>query len=602
MASTLDFMVNSTPLGTSYSFFGPAIAVLPDGTSLVAWVSYNSDVSTDSEIRARWLNADGTPAGEDFIVNTTTQEFQWQPAATVTAQGKVFLAWDSGDGGDGDGVGVRGVLLDPLAREAGPDFLVNSPGVGEGFYQGQDNQQDASLTALGDGRVFAVWSSFDGSDGDGLAVRGRFLNADGTPIGDDFLVNSTGASAQYSAEVATLSDGRLLVTYASADTNDGTPGGLRGRVVGADGAFQGDDFLINTTPGGYKNAADVTALADGQALVVWFSSGPRIDDPSGGNPSFGPGEVRARLIGADSQPVGADFAVNSTALDFPYAKPAVTTLADGRAFVVWHSGDGANGDWGTLRGRVIGADGTLIETDFVINTTPINNQSSPAVAALTDGRVLISWTSDDALTDGPVTRGIYITPDIGTAGNDRILGSAGQDIQMGLGGNDRLAGGMGNDQLMGGTGHDRMNGGAGSDLLDGGTGRDMLKGGDGKDKLSGGAGADTLDGGSGHDVLKGGGGGDTLSGGAGNDVLTGGSGADIFMFSGQSGQDRVADFGAGDVLQIDPGTWEGSTAEFLAQHAAVTAEGVLITLTANSAILLSGLTQTDGLAETLQLI
>lgn len=625
MTKNPDFVVNSTPLGTYYTPFGPAIATLPDGTALIAWVTYNRDpsdilASTDTEIRARWLRADGSPAGEDFIVNSTREEFQWQPTATVTSDGKVFLAWDSGDGGDGDGVGVRGVFLDPLSREAGPDFLVNSPGVGEGIYNGQSNQQDASLTPLGDGRVFAVWSSFDGSDGDGLAVRGRFFNADGTPAGDDFLINSTSAGAQYGARATTLSDGRILVTYASAGSSDGDSGSLRGRVIGADGAFLGDDFILNTTPGGYKNAADVTALADGRALVVWFSAGPRIDDPEGGNPTFGPGTVRARVIGADGIPLGEDFAVNSTALDFPYALPAATTLADGRVFVVWHSGDSADGDWGTLRGRVLGADGALIETDFVINTTPINNQSRPTVAALADGRVLISWTSDDALTDGPVTRAIYITPDVGTAGADQITGSAVQDIQMGLGGNDRLSGGRGDDQLMGGDGRDALNGGAGSDMLDGGTGRDVLKGGDGKDTLNGGAGNDVLDGGADRDVVRGGAGTDSLSGGAGrdalqggagndrltggegNDVLTGGGGADVFVFSGRSGRDRITDFGAGDRLEIDHATWEGTAAAFIAKHAVVTADGVLITLGDGADILLAGLRQTDGLADALQLI
>ena len=625
MAKNPDLVVNSTPLGTYYSPFGPAVATLPDGTALIAWVTYNRDpsdilASTDTEIRARWLRADGSPAGEDFVVNSTTQEFQWQPSATVTADGKVFLAWDSGDGGDGDGVGLRGVLLDPLAREAEPDFLVNSPGVGEGFYNGQNNQQDASLTPLGDGRVFAVWSSFDGSDGDGLAVRGRLFNADGTPVGDDFLINSTSAGAQYGAEATTLSDGRILVTYASAGTDDGTTGSLRGRVIGADGAVQGDDFVINTTSGGYKNAADVTALGGGGALAVWFSSGPKIEDPEGGNPTFGPGVVRARLIGADGLPVGEDFVVNSTALDFPYALPAATTLADGRVIVVWHSGDSADGDWGTLRGRVIGADGTLIETDFVINTTPVNNQSRPTVAALADGRVLISWTSDDGVTTGPVTRAVYITPDVGTAGADRITGSAVQDIQMGLGGNDRLSGGGGDDQLMGGDGRDALSGGAGADSLDGGTGRDVLSGGAGADKLSGGtgndvieggagrdgllggAGADTLSGGTGRDWLKGGAGTDTITGGAGDDALSGGAGADVFVFTGETGRDRIADFGAGDTLRIDAGAWTGSAAQFVADRASITCEGVLITLSEGSDILLAGLTTTDGLADGLQLI
>lgn len=623
MASNPDFIINSTPLGTYYSPFGPAIATLADGTALVAWVTYNGDPSsiynsTDTEIRARWLTSDGTPAGEDFIVNSTRQEFQWQPTATVTADGKVFLAWDSGDGGDGDGVGLRGVVLDPLSQEAGPDFLVNSPGVGEGFFNGQSNQQEASLTALADGRVFGAWSSFDGSDGDGWSVRGRFFLADGTPTGADFLINSTTANAQYSPDAVALSDGRVLVTYASVDSADGTPDGLRARVINADGTFQGDDFVVNTIAGGYQNAADVTALADGRALVVWFSSGPIEQDPEGGNPLVGPGEVRARIIGADGVPVGSDLQVNSTDLDFPYAKPSVTTLADGSAFVVWHSGDSADGDWGTLRGRLIGADGQALERDFVINTTPINNQSSPDVAALADGRVLISWTSDDALTDGPVTRAVYITPDAGTAGADRMMGTGVQDVLMGLGGNDRLSSGKGDDQLMGGDGADVLNGETGADVLDGGAGRDVLKGGDGRDLLSGGTGADVLDGGAGKDVLTGGGGTDTLSGGAGrdivrggtgndslsggmgNDVLAGGAGMDTFVFGAQSGNDRITDFGATDRIAIDADLWSGSAEDFVAEHASVTAKGVLLTISGDNDVLLVGVTHTAGLADMLE--
>jgi len=624
MAKGSDFVVNSTPLGTYYSPWGPTVATLPDGTALIAWVTYNRDpsdilASTDTEIRARWLRADGSPAGEDFIVNSTREEFQWQPTATATADGKVFLAWDSGDGGDGDGVGVRGVLLDPLALEAGPDFQINPTSIGEGIYNGQENQQEVSLAALADGRLFAVWSSYDGSDGDSYAVRGRFFGADGLPAGDDFLVNGTGSGAQFSPDVTVLSDGRILVTYVSSANENGETR-LLGRFIGADGTMAAGEVIFGTTSGGWIYAPEVTALGNGDALAVWFASGPRIEDPEGGNPTFGLGAVRARIIGSDGQPRGDDFVVNSTSLDFPYARPAVTTLTDGRVLVVWHSGDSADGDWGTLRGRVVGADGALIETDFVINSTPVNNQSTPSVAALADGRVLISWTSDDALTGGPVTRGVYITPDVGTAGADRITGSSVQDIQMGLGGNDRLSGGGGDDQLMGGEGRDSLIGGAGSDMLDGGAGRDVLRGGDGQDMLSGGAGNDMLDGGTGRDVLKGGvgadmlsggagrdslrggAGDDTLTGGAGNDVLAGGVGADVFVFAEDSGRDRVTDFAAGDLLKIDVDGWEGSTTDFLAEHATAMASGVLIVLSATSDILLAGVGATDSLADALLLI
>ncbi len=45
MSKNLDFIVNVTPLGTYYSPWGPSVATLPDGTALIAWVTYNRDPS-----------------------------------------------------------------------------------------------------------------------------------------------------------------------------------------------------------------------------------------------------------------------------------------------------------------------------------------------------------------------------------------------------------------------------------------------------------------------------------------------------------------------------------------------------------------------------
>jgi subtilisin family serine protease len=64
--------------------------------------------------------------------------------------------------------------------------------------------------------------------------------------------------------------------------------------------------------------------------------------------------------------------------------------------------------------------------------------------------------------------------------------------------------------------------------------------GDGNDVLTGTAGANILYGMRGND---------TLNGGAGNDTLAGGRGVDIFRFTGTSGQDRVLDWEAGDLIE-----------------------------------------------------
>jgi hypothetical protein len=79
---------------------------------------------------------------------------------------------------------------------------------------------------------------------------------------------------------------------------------------------------------------------------------------------------------------------------------------------------------------------------------------------------------------------------LGTAGDDRLLGTDGPDVICGLAGNDTLVGYGGDDVLRGGRGSDVLIGSAGDDSLYGGRGSDVLVGGSGWDYLDGGRRAD----------------------------------------------------------------------------------------------------------------
>ena len=68
--------------------------------------------------------------------------------------------------------------------------------------------------------------------------------------------------------------------------------------------------------------------------------------------------------------------------------------------------------------------------------------------------------------------------------------------------------------------------------------------------MTGGAGADYISGGKGKDILYGNAGADSLWGGKGNDTLYGGDGNDTFIFYAGEGNDVIADYVAGDMLQI----------------------------------------------------
>lgn len=174
------------------------------------------------------------------------------------------------------------------------------------------------------------------------------------------------------------------------------------------------------------------------------------------------------------------------------------------------------------------------------------------VVAVAGAKVFFGTAFDDAIT--------------GSAAIDKVFGRAGDDVIEGLGADDILHGDAGDDIIRGGKGHDvlfgdadddilvghggidNLVGGSGNDRLIGGGDTDRLLGGGQRDTLNGGKGSDDLQGGKGRDFLFGDGGRDILFGNGGNDVMTGGGAADTFMIllgDGQSGNDRITDYGIG---------------------------------------------------------
>lgn len=157
------------------------------------------------------------------------------------------------------------------------------------------------------------------------------------------------------------------------------------------------------------------------------------------------------------------------------------------------------------------------------------------------------------------------------SGNDSLFGGSGEDLLLGEDGKDYLSGGndddeirgglgddtvsaglgddsafgdIGDDQVWGRGGNDTIQGGFDSDYLDGGVGDDLLRGNGGQDELFGRNGDDTLFGANSPDQLAGGFGDDLLFGGKGDDELAGNAGEDSFAFTGDFGDDEIADFNA----------------------------------------------------------
>jgi len=141
------------------------------------------------------------------------------------------------------------------------------------------------------------------------------------------------------------------------------------------------EVTVNTVTTGAQLNPDVAVGLDGNVFVVWEDN--RFDNNGV--------HVRARMLGADLEPVANDFQVD-VENDTWNRGPDVTRLGDGSFLVVWHQGI----EGGSILARRIGSDGSLVGEEFRIDVDlPLGTDppvlGDPRIAAAADGGFVVAW-------------------------------------------------------------------------------------------------------------------------------------------------------------------------------------------------------------------
>ena len=115
-------------------------------------------------------------------------------------------------------------------------------------------------------------------------------------------------------------------------------------------------------------------------------------------------KIYARFLPASGTNfLATDIRVNTYTNNFQ-VNPSVATLTDGSVVVVWSS-YGQDGYLQGVYGQRLTATGTKIGAEFQINQYSLNNQRTPAVTALASGGFAVAWVSE--LQRGASTVDIY---------------------------------------------------------------------------------------------------------------------------------------------------------------------------------------------------
>jgi len=149
----------------------------------------------------------------------------------------------------------------------------------------------------------------------------------------------------------------------------------------------GQQFRVNANRVGNQSLSSTAALDDGGFVVIWVSY-------ASGN------ALKGQRYDAAGNPTGSEFLVATLATTNQGYIGATTGLPGGGFLVVWQSGDGGTP---AIQAQRFDAANHPIGAAFLVNEQAVQNYSPPAVVALADGHVLISWTSAQPAPGGTLS-------------------------------------------------------------------------------------------------------------------------------------------------------------------------------------------------------
>jgi hypothetical protein len=338
------------------------------------------------------------------LTDSVVDDRQTQSIAIDDA-GNIIITWSSQgqeplSSPEFNAFGVYARRYDAATGLWGDEFLVNqdtSPpdDIGD---QRVGNQLSSSVAMDDEGDFVITWSSDSyyaapSEDQSGYGVYARRYNRDGTPAGEQFLINTTKSQDQSDSSIAMDADGDFVVTWTSRNQDTPSSRGIYAQRYSSDGTRIGGEIAVNTFVTSDQIHSSVAMDANGNFVVVWESNTQTGDDSWG---------IRGQLFNADGTKKGAEFQINTyTTGDQRHA--SVSMDATGNFVVAWDSVQGVS-EGREINARRFDRDGNPLGDEFNVNVASAGNQQIPNVKMVKTGGFIVTWTGTDASGQGIYAR------------------------------------------------------------------------------------------------------------------------------------------------------------------------------------------------------
>jgi hypothetical protein len=370
---TNESTIFSDPQGPAY---GQDIIALPDGSSVVTWLSSDGD---GLGIFAARVDSSGKQIGQTIPVNTYTQGYQLNPSIAPRSGGGFVIAWDGQTASKE--FGVQAQIFDSQGNKIGPAITAASDST-------PVNQFPDAFLLPDSGDFILTWAS-TGNDGHNGVHARRYDPNGGLVINATFNVNQDGLASDIDTirpMGSALNDGSYVIAWRSVDN------ALLAQRFDEFSDFSGSNVTLVNSQSFVSFPSALAALPAGGLAVAWAGAETSTDEY----------DIYVQRFNNSLSPAGIPTLVN-TFTDNHQTNPSIAAMPDSGFVIAWNSFDQDGDTWGAY-GQSFDANAIPRGSEFQINQETKGVQGNPIIASYPNGRFAVAFSSQPVFAGDTTVR------------------------------------------------------------------------------------------------------------------------------------------------------------------------------------------------------